>query len=126
MSSSFELSGFDEFEKKLQQIVRNMPEEKEKELKRLAFMLQGDIMLNTPVKSSTLKRSWTVGEVEDDSIEVGTNVEYAPHVEYGFQHDKGGFVKGKHMVEISLKQLEHRLPQELNRWMNEMLGDTKL
>lgn len=118
---SFEMFGFNELEKKLRRIEHSMPDEKEKELKRLGFMLQTDIALNSPVDSGDLKRSWNVGEVQNDSIEVGTNLEYALHVEHGFEHESGGFVRGSHMVEISVKQLEQRLPRELNRWLKEVL-----
>lgn len=125
--AKFDLYGFDKFERTMIRLLEEKyPEEAEKELKQIATGLVADIKLNTPVETGTLKRSWKVGKVKDGTVEVGTNVEYAPYVEYGYKHESGGFVLGQHMVEKSVKQLEERLPDELERWLQQMLKELKL
>lgn len=125
--AKFDLYGFYKFEKALIRILeKEYPEEMEKQLKRVATGLVADIQLNTPVDTGTLKRSWKVGKVKNGTVEVGTNVEYAPMVEYGYEHESGGFVPGQHMVEKSVKQLEDRLPKELEQWLQQLLKELKL
>ena len=63
---------------------------------------------NTPVKTGHLRNEWHVGSIEKRGneyyIEVYNNVEYVEPVEYGHQTRGGkGFVKGAHMMELSLQ-----------------------
>lgn len=57
----------------------------------IAMMLEADAILNCPVDTGRLRASIT-HKVENDGISasatIGTNVEYAPHVEFGTVHQK--------------------------------------
>ncbi|UQT48602.1 hypothetical protein M5E87_00030 [Flavonifractor plautii] len=56
-------------------------------------------------------------------IEVYTNVEYAEPVEYGHR-TRGGrsFVPGKHMMELSLEELNQALPGFLREWLSDFIS----
>ena len=82
---------------------------------------------NTPKKTGRLQDSWKVGKIEKRGdeyyIEVYTNVEYAEPVEYGHRTRGGkGFVKGKHMMAISLEEVSARLPAYLQEWLNDFIS----
>lgn len=123
--------GFDELEKKLLNILTvQYPEEIQKKLKQIALSAQTSIAYNTPVDTGNLKRSWTISEPKhingEWTIEVGSNLEYAPHLEYGHKTPSGGFVQGYHMVEISVKQLEQQLPSDLKDWLQSLMRELSL
>lgn len=119
--------GFDEFEKRLLKLARETPDKIDKQVTRMQVMVLADTKLGTPVDSGNLKRTWTLGSVMDGSGEVGTNQDYAPHVEKGFIHANGGYkVEGHHMLEKSVEQMNNRLPDELKRFFDELAGDLKL
>ena len=71
--------------------------------------------------------SWKVGPIvkKGDTyyIEVYTNVEYAEPVEYGHRTRGGrGFVPGKHMMELSLEELNQALPGFLREWLSDFIS----
>lgn len=52
-----------------------------------------------------------------------TNVEYAEPVEYGHRTRGGkGFVKGHHMMAISLEEVSEKLPAYLQEWLNDFIS----
>ena len=56
-------------------------------------------------------------------IEVYNNVEYAEPVEYGHRTRGGrGFVPGKHMMELSLEELNQALPGFLREWLSDFIS----
>lgn len=74
---------------------------------------------------------WHVGSIEKRGneyyIEVYNNVEYAEPVEYGHRARGGkGFVKGAHMMELSLQEVQKHLPGYLREWMNDFLNTHEL
>jgi HK97 gp10 family phage protein len=54
----------------------------ERFLPQAGLIVEGQAKLNAPVDSGNLRSSITT-EVKDEEVIVGTNVEYAPYVEYG-------------------------------------------
>lgn len=54
----------------------------EKGLTAAALLVEGDAKLRAPVDTGNLRSSIN-HQVDGDRATVGTNVEYAPHVEYG-------------------------------------------
>ena len=71
--------------------------------------------------------SWKVGPIvkKGDTyyIEVYNNVEYAEPVEYGHRTRGGrGFVPGKHMMELSLEELNQALPGFLREWLSDFIS----
>ncbi len=51
------------------------------------FLVEGQAKANAPVRTGRLKNSIN-SRVQGDVAIVGTNVEYATHVEYGTKHQK--------------------------------------
>ena len=80
-----------------------------------------------PHQTGRLQDSWKVGPIvkKGDTyyIEVYTNVEYAEPVEYGHR-TRGGrsFVPGKHMMELSLEELNQALPGFLREWLSDFIS----
>lgn len=127
-STEYRFDGLDALEK---QLVRMIEEEYPEAFKALviqiAYELQGRVKENTPVKTARLQNSWKVGKIQKRGdeyyIEVYSNVEYAEPVEYGHRTRGGkGFVKGRHMMEISLAEINQRLPAYLQEWLNDFIS----
>lgn len=126
--SDFFIDGLEEAEKALTQMIeRDYPEEFKKMVIQIAYELQGKTKELTPVRTSYLQDHWFVGEITKVGkgyyIEVYNNVEYAEPVEHGHRHKGGrGFVKGAHMMQISLAEIEKRLPVYLQTWLSDFLN----
>lgn len=133
------LDGLDEAEKRLASVISSeYPKEFERIVTDLAFELQGRVKKRTPVKTSYLRNNWRVGDIvrrgDEYYIEVYNNTEYAEPVEYGHiqkagryvpalgKRLKASFVPGKHMMEISLAELNAVLPGYLQEWLNNFLN----
>ena len=128
MAVEYEFDGLDLWEQRLAQAVeKQYPEEFRKMVIDVAVELEGRVKERTPVKTGHLRREWHVGNIEKRSdgyyIEVYNNLEYAEPVEYGHRTRGGkGFVKGKHMMAISLEEVSARLPAYLQEWLNDFIS----
>lgn len=119
--------GFNEFEKRLLRLASDTPDKIDKQVSRMQLMVLADTKLGTPVASGNLKRTWTIGPVNNGAGEVGTNADYAPPVENGFVHaGSGQKIEGHHMLEKAVGQMENRLPTEMKNFFDELAGDLKL
>lgn len=131
-NTEYKFDGLDEWEKQLTQVIESQyPTEFRAMVIDLAEQLEGKVKENTPVKSGHLKREWHVGEIEKRGneyyIEVYNNVEYVEPVEYGHRRRGGkGIVKGVHMMELSLQEVQKQLPGYLREWMNDFLNTHEL
>ncbi len=97
----------------------------------VAAKLQRKVKENTPVKTGHLRQEWHIGNMEKRGneyyIEVYNNVEYVEPVEYGHRTRGGkGFVKGAHMMELSLQEVQKHLPDYLREWMDSFLNSHDL
>lgn len=125
--AEFRFTNYDQVEQQfLAFLMQTMPEAVEQKLYEIAHRLNASIKRNAPVDTGRLRNSFSVGNLVKNGdewyIEVGTNVEYSKHVEYGHRTcDHKRFVEGAHMVEISLRQLEQELPFEMKGWLREMM-----
>lgn len=119
--------------------------------KEIAARLLAKVVKRTPTgtypketgkKGGTLKRGWTVGEIEKHGgvfhIEVINPTEYASYVEYGHRQEPGrfvpaigkrlkkGWVEGKFMLTISEQEIERDAPvilqKKLQKYLKEALG----
>lgn len=130
--TEYRFDGLDEWEKRLSQAIENQyPEAFREMVIDLAIQLEGRVKENTPVKTGHLKREWHIGDTvkrgDEYYIEVYNNVEYAEPVEYGHRMRGGkGFVKGAHMMELSLQEVQKNLPGYLKEWMNDFLNTHEL
>lgn len=126
-STEYRFDGLEELEAKLAQMIeRDFPAEFRQKVLDIAYELQGRVKLHTPYKTGYLQDRWAVGDIvkKGDTyyIEVYTNVEYAAHVEYGHRtRDGKGLVKGSHMMDISLEEVNAQLPGYLRNWLADFL-----
>ena len=130
--TEYKFDGLDEWEQQLSQVIENQyPEEFRKMVIDVANELFKEVSDKTPVQTGHLRREWHIGSIEKQGneyyIEVYNNVEYAEPVEYGHR-TRGGksFVKGAHMMELSLQELQKHLPDYLREWMSDFLNTHEL
>lgn len=125
--AEYSVGGLDEIEQQLAQMVeRDFPEE----FKRLVFQIAQELLdrtkINTPHITGRLEEGWQIGEVvkvsDEYYIEVWNNVEYAEPVEYGHRDRGGRFIKGSHMLQISMEEISRRLPAFLRDWLSDFLS----
>lgn len=121
-------------------------------LLEMAYRAESKIKRRTPVNTGDLRRKWTVGRVERHGnsyvVEIFNPLEYASFVENGFRshwvpgewvnnqfkyilgHNKGmqvgeknGWVEGRFMMRISMKEIEREFPIYLERRSAELLNN---
>ncbi len=129
--TDYSFGDLDEWEQALTKAIEtDYPEEFKKMVIQIAYELQGRVKEKTnelAKKTGGLMNSWTVGDIvkngDEYYVEVYTDVEYAEAVEYGHRKRGGkGFVKGKHMMELSLADANDALPDFLRAWLNDFLN----
>jgi hypothetical protein len=122
--------GFEEFEKTLSNIINETPKMIEDFLCEVADETIAETQLNTPVVTGNLRRSWTRSDVKregnDFNIGVGSNLEYAPHVEYGHKIGKSGFVKGQFILTNNVEKAKKNFDKKLMEYIERMTGGLKL
>lgn len=132
MSIDYGFDGLDELERQLYQVIeRDFPAEFESLVIQIAYELQKKTKEKTPVKTGVLQDGWKVGDVKKVNgeyvIEVYNNTEYAAEVEYGHRKRGGhGMVPGKHMMEISMQEVQARLDPFLRQWLHDFLDRQEL
>ena len=96
----------------------------------LAARLLSMVKKRTPVDTGTLRRGWTIGEVQavegGYAVEVLNPAEYASYVEFGHRtrlspEGGRGWVKGRFMLRISSDELEAMAPKILERKLKQYL-----
>lgn len=101
-------------------------------LLEMAYRAVAKIKRRTPVGVGTpapgnLRRNWEVGKVvrkgDGYEVEIFNNTEYGPYVEYGHRTGKDltGWVEGRFMMTISMKEIERELPRFLERKQIQLL-----
>lgn len=130
--TDYSFDGLDEWEQRLSQAIESQyPAEFREMVLDVAEQLQGKVKEKTPVKTGHLRREWHIGEIEKRGneyyVEVYNNVEYVEPVEYGHRKRGGkGFVRGAHMMELSLQEVQQHLPGYLREWLNDFLNSHDL
>lgn len=145
----FYIEGLDEFKNTLMELAEiKFPEELEKEIYKLANRLLAKVKKRTPVgvykdghTGGDLRRNWQIGNLVKEGngyyIEVFNILDYASHVEYGHRtrlgktdhpdtYKKRGtidFVPGKHMLKISIEELNKELPGHLSNWLDNVIRE---
>ncbi len=128
MAAEYRFDGLNEWEQALTQAIEQQyPEEFRRMVIDIAVQLEGRVKERTPTVTGHLKAEWHVGKIEKRGdtyyIEVYNNVEYAEPVEHGHRTRGGnGFVKGKHMMALSLEEVQKQLPAYLRTWLNDFLN----
>jgi HK97 gp10 family phage protein len=111
MRLNVKLKGFDQVLNNIQDYQIDTQANVQSVIQDTALKIQANAKLRTPVDSGTLKRSIETELAPDGmSAVVGTNVEYAPHVEFGTAphkitvKDAGVLSNGK---EVFGKEVDH-------------------
>ena len=82
------IDNFDEFEKKLTDIARRFPQERDRFLRAEAELIIGRAKNHTHVINGQLRNAWKRTEPTAGQIDVYNNTEYAAHVEWGHRQKK--------------------------------------
>ena len=111
------MEGLDVFLRDMGRLANGLDNAINEVLLETADEVVADTKLNTPVKTGTLKRSWTHGDVEHNgdkyTVEVGSSLLYAPFVEEG--HRQGNtFVQGRFMLKDSIDKNRDKLQQKIS------------
>ena len=114
------MSEIDEYVEYLRTGINNAIDEA---LEETATIIVADTKMTTPVKTGSLKRSWTHGDVEHNgdtyTVEVGSSLLYAPFVEEG--HRQGNtFVQGRFMLKDSIDKNKDKLQQKINEKLDKV------
>ncbi|QHZ50918.1 HK97 gp10 family phage protein [Paenibacillus larvae] len=98
----------------------------------MAMRADRKIKKRTPVgKTGQLRRNWKVGSVQkmgnEYVVEISNETHYGSFVEYGHRtRDLKGWVEGKFMMTISMKEIERELPKYLEKkfttFLEELMG----
>lgn len=67
---------------RFQEEIEKMKQRRERTIKQIAVFVEVEAKLRAPVSTGNLRRSIT-HETQSDKAYIGTNVEYAPYVEFG-------------------------------------------
>ncbi len=131
--SNFELTGFDELEKKLDEIAKQGQQKLNKFVMQEAELLKGDAAGNTPTDTGNLKESWERTSVVNGTCVIYNNTEYAAHVEYGHRvrtrsgkwvkaaDGKTKVVRGAHMLRDAYKNAKRSLPEHAGDFLEDLL-----
>lgn len=121
-------------------------------LLEMAMRALRKIKKRTPVATGKLREKWSVGKVvksgSNYEVEIFNNIEYASFVEYGFRSHfvpgrwegnefvydrsantgmyvgpKDGWVEGRFMMTISMKEIEREFPIYLGRRVTALMMD---
>lgn len=123
------MSSFNDFINDVEELEEELDEIISEFLDKKATECVAETQSRTPVKSGTLRRSWTHSNVNKDgdifSIEIGSSIPYAEAVEEGHKQEVGryvpaigkklkkSFVSGRHMLRDSLIVTEKEIDEEL-------------
>lgn len=118
-----DIKGLDSFLNYMQRFESSIDNIIKGSLEEAATMVIADTKLNTPVKTGTLKRSWTHDNIEHNgnkyTVEVGSSLLYAPFVEEG--HRQGStFVQGRFMLKDSIDKNKDKLQQKINEKLDKI------
>ncbi len=126
-TTEYRFDGLDEWEREQTKTIENQfPAEFREMVIDVARELEGKVKEKTPVDTGRLRNEWHIGDIQKRGneyyIEVYNNVEYAEPVEYGHRVEASGMVPGRHMMELSLLEVQKLLPGYLREWLNEFLN----
>lgn len=147
---SFEVEGLEEWKQKLLKMTNEVfPQEKQKELKKIGLMVEREIKPLIPVNTGRLRASINTQLIDQNTVQVGTDVDYAININNGFllaqrflpaiylntpagrKYLKDGntkgimlhpqYILGKHFMEKGMQNAEPKIMTELNSWLDELL-----
>lgn len=82
------IDGLDEFGRKLTDIARRFPQERDRFLKMEAELIKDRVKMHTPLINGQLRNAWDRTQPVAGRIDIYNNTEYAAHVEWGHRQKK--------------------------------------
>lgn len=139
MAVDFTIKGLEEFQKDIETVIAKYPDETNAKMKQVGKDFTKDCNSLMPSSYKKGKRpipkSWkiTVDEVRHEANQTYIK-NTAPHfhlVENGHEKwingvDTGGFVPGKHYTEKTSHEYEEKFPDEIEKFLDEMLKGVSL
>lgn len=144
---SFEVGGLDEWSNLLNSINEEFSKQKENELRKIGLIAERKIKSFVNVDTGRLRSSINTKIINQNTAEIGTNVDYAKYVNDGFtlakrflpaiylntpagrKYLKNGnnkgitlkpqFIQGTHFMEKGLQNAEPEIIGDLNNWFND-------
>lgn len=98
---------------------------------QVSFTTKDGVKVDFTTKSNRqgghLRREWFISGVERSgdtlTIEIYNNVDYASFVENGHRTTNGGWVEGRFMLKVSIKEVEQILPEIVERHQKQFLKE---
>ena len=131
--SDFELTGFDELTKKLEDIAKHGSQRINAFVAQEAELLKSDAAQNTPTDTGYLKANWKRVSAGRGCVIVYNNADYAAHVEYGHrvkgrtgrwkktEAGKTKVVHGAHMLRTAYKNTKEALPEHAKLFLGRLM-----
>lgn len=128
----FEINGLEEFSEKLQMAIKKYPDKAEEKLEDIAKKFKKSVIKKTPVRTGKLRKSYKLSKVQQTGrtmyIEFRSTAPHFHLVERGhFQKTKHGdrWIPGDRMVEKTVKEFEEVIPQEVNKWLEDIFRELR-
>ena len=139
---SFKIEGFEELLSKLQECGERYQQEKQKELMKIGYIAQAEIVPLIPVDTGRARASITTQLIDASNVETGGNVSYLPYLNDGHmtrgakvpspdaykgitKHMPERFVEGIHFMEIGLNNAKPKIQGELESWSQNLFESLK-
>lgn len=117
---SFNYSEFNQFKKRMERIYREFDRFLSNFLLKQALDALSKTKKLTPVDTGYLREMWQISGIkrrgDELTITIYNTTEYAGFVEYGhLTRDRTGFVRGKFMCTLSVKEVQRRIPARFEK-----------
>ncbi|MBW7649789.1 HK97-gp10 family putative phage morphogenesis protein [Anoxybacillus sp. ST4] len=103
---------------RFQEEIQKMRERREKTIKEIAIFVEAEAKLRAPVKTGHLRRSIS-HETENSETQskayIGTNVEYAPYVEFGVASKN---IKPQPYLRPAIEENKDKIKEIIEKGMN--------
>jgi hypothetical protein len=125
---SFNFDDFKKLQKSLKDMEKAYPGFLIECVKEIAARVLAKTIARTPVDTGELRRGWTIGQIQRTPdggylVEIINSVEYSLYVEHGHRTaDHTGWVEGRFMLTLSLKEIEAEMSSFLNRKLQQFIN----
>ncbi|MFD2613543.1 HK97 gp10 family phage protein [Paenibacillus gansuensis] len=123
----FNFDDLKDMQKVVEAMDRDFPRFMDECIREIAGRLLAKTIARSPVGvTGDLRRGWTIGQIQRTAtgvqIEIINPVEYSLYVEYGHRTpDHMGWVDGKFMLTLSIKEIEEEMPKLMDRKMQQFI-----
>ena len=130
MASGFKITGVEELQAAFREVLQQAPDRVEKQLMKMGRRLRKNTQERTPERSGRLRKSYKLSEPKRLSdgyqLELHNSKPHFHLVERGHREvdpvtgREFGFVRGVHMLEQSVTEMEAEAPEQLEKWLNKL------